>query len=123
MCELLTTTTYFLPKSIYMSINVAQTFYGFKKNLEGNRVSLFKGVTKYFLKLPIFMQFTFTSVYSSLIKNQQKKTNQDSINFDSLKSLSEFTRIFPNLPEFTHLSSELARQCWSRDWSNNWSSR
>merc|ERR1739844_414161 len=21
------------------------------------------------------------------------------------------------------LSSELARQCWSRDWSNNWSSR
>ena len=60
-----------------------------------------KGVTKYFLKLPIFMQFTFTSVYSSLIKTTTKKTNQDSINFDSLKSLSEFTRIFPNLPEFT----------------------
>ena len=97
-----------------MSINVAQTFYGFKKNLEGNRVSFFKGVTKYFLKLPIFMQFTFTSVYSSLIKTTTKKTNQDSINFDSLKSLSEFTRIFPNLPEFTQ-----NLLTWAANWLDN----
>ena len=56
-----------------MSINVAQTFYGFKKNLEGNRVFFFKGVTKYFLKLPIFMQFTFTSVIFIPHKKQQQK--------------------------------------------------
>ena len=72
-----------------------------KKTWKGTGYLFLKGVTKYFLKLPIFMQFTFTSVYSSLIKTTTKKTNQDSINFDSLKSLSEFTRIFPNLTEFT----------------------
>ena len=52
MCELLTT-TYFLPKSIYMSINDAQTFYGFKKTWKGTGYFFLKGVTKYFLKLPM----------------------------------------------------------------------
>ena len=56
-----------------MSINDAQTFYGFKKTWKGTGYFFLKGVTKYFLKLPIFMQFTFTSVYSSLIKNNNKK--------------------------------------------------
>ena len=68
------------------------------KKLGREQDIFFKRCNQIFFKVAnLYAIYFYISIFIPHKKQQQKKTNQDSINFDSLKSLSEFTRIFPNL--------------------------